>query len=169
MPTLDELFFLEPGQPVTNGTIASNPFSEDDALVEAQILEIRYDGIRSVLGVALEMRLAERITETSTALLLAHNVIHYSWNQTDRRGGRTAWTIISSSPLRTETGFGLELKTSPSGALSITANSASLYSVRISELEGTAPPDYGDRNYAAIRRGIANWASDVEVVGVSHS
>lgn len=169
MPTLDELFFLEPAQLVTNGTIAASPFSEDDTLLEAQILEIRYDGIRSALGVALEMRLAERITETSTALLVAHNVIHYSWNQTDRRGGRTAWTIISSTPRRTESGFALELKTSPSGTLSITANSASLYSVRISGLEGTAPPDYGNPNYAAIRRGIANWTSDVEVVGASYS
>ncbi|WP_166902416.1 hypothetical protein [Mycobacterium sp. DL440] len=164
---MDDLFFLEPL--VTNGTVTPDPLSEEDALLEAQILEVRYDGIRSVLGVALEMRLAERITETSTALLVARNVIHYSWNQTDRRGERTAWTIISSTPLRTESDFTLELKTSPGGSLSITTNSASLYSVRINGLEGTAPPDYGSPNYAAIRRGIANWTSDVEVVGASHT
>lgn len=169
MPTLDDLFFLEPGQLVNDRTVTTDPFSEEDALLEAQILEVRYDGIRSVLGVVLEMRLAERITETSTALLVAHNVIHYSWNQTDRRGGRTAWTVISSTPQRTESQFTLELKTSPSGSLSITTTSASLYSVRINGLEGTAPPDYGIPNYAEIRRGIANWTSHVEVVGAAHS
>ncbi len=169
MPTLEDLFFLAPERLVTNGAVAASPFSEDDALLEAQILEIRYDGIRSVLGVALEMRLAERITGASTALLVARNVIRYSWNQTDRGGARTAWTIISSTPQRAESGLVLELMTSPSGCLSITADSASLYSIRISGLEVTAPPDYGDPSYAAIRRGIANWTSDVEVVGVTHS
>lgn len=169
MPMLDDLFLLEPGQLVTSGIVTPDPFSEQDALLEAQILEVRYDGIRSVLGVVLEMRLAERITETSTALLVARDVIHYSWNQTDRRGGRTAWTIISSTALRKESEFSLELKTSPSGSLSITANSASLYSVRINGLEETAPPDYGNPNYADIRRGIAHWTLDVEVVGASHS
>ena len=169
MPTLEDLFFLKPGETWVAGTHPANPFLEEDGLLEAQILDIRHDGIRSVLGIILEMRVAEKIHATSTALIVASDVRAYSWKQTERHGNRTAWTIISSVPQRNEPEFTLELTTSPSAALAFTAQSASFYSLRIDELEDIPPPDYGDPDFAAIRSGIAGWESPAEVVAVAHS
>jgi len=99
MPTLEQLFTSSPGTPTVGDAHAVNPFADQDALTEAQVIEIRYSGITSTLGILLEMRLADRIRTTSTALIVAASVSIYSWQQTDRNHGRTAWTIIGSSQL----------------------------------------------------------------------
>lgn len=164
MTTLED-FFLSPEVALAPGAAPPvNPFADDDALLEAQIIEVRYDGIRSVLGIILEMRLAERISESSTALIVASEVTHYSWKQVDRKGGRTAWTIIGSVPEPNDPGVKLHLTLSPSAALSFTSNRASFYSVRINELENAAPPDYVEESLSEIRNGIARWNSEVDVV-----
>ncbi|OMC03918.1 hypothetical protein A5733_22800 [Mycobacterium sp. NS-7484] len=167
MPTLDNLYFSGPTEMCDSNAAAVDPF-EDDCLLEAQILEIRYDGIRSVLGIILEMRLAERITEASTGLIVASGISNYSWKQIDRRNMRTAWTVIGSSASRTSAGIAVELITSPSAALTFTADAAAFYSLQIENLETAAPPDYVEQDISVIREGIANWSSDAKVVYVVH-
>ncbi|WP_157894408.1 hypothetical protein [Mycolicibacterium wolinskyi] len=168
MATLEELFFTDTGQMRAHNASLVNPFTEEDSLLEAQILEVRYDGIRSTLGIIFEMRLAEIIGVTSTALLVASNVSQYSWRQVERHGGSTAWTVIGAIPKNTESGLSLELTASPSASLSFTARRAVFYILRIAHLEGSPPPDYVDDDIRAIRAGVACWNSEAEVVRVDY-
>lgn len=168
MVTLEDLFFTSRGYLDQREAPAVDPFSDEDALLEAQIIEIRYDAIRSALGVILEMRLAERIGEASTALLTASGLTDFSWKQVDREDGNTAWTIIGSVPKNVGPILSLELIASPSASLSFTAQRAAFYSVRIGELENAAPPDYVDQDMAEIRNGVARWSSEAEVIQSIH-
>lgn len=168
MPTLDDLFFSGSTEMRDISASPVNPFIEDDSLLEAQILEIRYDGIRSVLGVIFEMRLAERMTEASTGLIVASGISNYSWKQIDRHDRRTAWTVIGSSTRRIEAGIAVEVITSPSAGLTFTAHAASFYSLQIENLEIAPPPDYVEQEISSIREGIANWSSDAKVVCAAH-
>ncbi|MHC9290824.1 hypothetical protein ACRCUN_00055 [Mycobacterium sp. LTG2003] len=168
MVTLEEIFFTDATQVTADNTVSVNPFTAEDYLLEAQILEVRYDGIRSTLGIIFEMRLAERIGGASTALLVASNVSQYSWRQVERHGGRTAWTVIGVIPKNTESGLSLELTASPSASLSFTARRAVIYTLRIAHLEDSPPPDYVDDDIRAIRAGVACWNSEAEVVRVDY-
>lgn len=168
MATLEDLFLSSERISGAKDTPPVNPFIDEDALLEAQIVEVLHDGIRSSLGIILEMRLADRIVVASTALIVASGVTAYSWTQVDRKSERTAWTIIGSTPRSTETHINLELTTSPSASLSFTSRQAAFYSVRISELENAAPPDYVDDDIFSIRNGIARWNSKADVVQAIH-
>lgn len=168
MPTLDHIFTSSPGTPTVGDAHAVNPFADQDALTEAQVIEIRYSGITSTLGILLEMRLADQIRTTSTALIVAASVSIYSWQQTDRNHGRTAWTIIRSTPKRTPSGLTLELVTSPSALLSFTAHQASFYSLLVDSLEKSAPPDYVDQTMPEILSAVPRWSSEVQVAQASH-
>lgn len=168
MPTLEQLFTSPLGSEIVGDAHAVNPFADQDALTEAQVIEIRYSGITSTLGILLEMRLADRIITTSTALIVAAGVSNYSWQQTDRNHARTAWTIISSTPVRASSGLNLDLVTSPSASLSFTARQASFYSLLADSLEKKVPPDYVDQTMPEILSGIPRWSSEVQVAHASH-
>jgi hypothetical protein len=169
MITLDDLFSLEPPGVVVAQLPAANPFRDVDALLESQILDIRYDAIRSTLGVIFELRMSYHLRETSTGLLVASNITEFSWSQVDRPNDRTAWTVYGSKAARIAGGLSLELDSSPNAKLVLNAERASFYQLKISDLEDVAPPDYGEPDFADIRKSIATWNSNSEIVAAVHS
>lgn len=142
-------------------TLELNPFQVDDALSGAQILEIRYDGIGSSLGIILEMRVAEHDWQGSSGLIVASGVKNFSWVQDPRNGQRTAWTILESVPRGNRDHFTLKLTGSPTFSLSLTACDAWFYSATIDALEGVPPPDYTQHDVSEIHRVIPRWNSIV--------
>jgi hypothetical protein len=167
--TLDELFLSGQDNARLANQASVNPFLEPDALGDSQILDIRYDGVRSSLGIILELRVSELAHEGNTGLIVASNVIDFSWKQADRCNKRTAWIVDSSMPLRTDSGFKLELTAILNARLRMTAERASFYILRIPHLENTAPPDYGEPDFSLIRNSIATWDSEAEVVAAVHT
>jgi hypothetical protein len=144
-----------------------NPFIEPDALNETQLLEVRYDGVRSTLGILLELRVS--FHSVSTGLIVASGVTDLAWKQVDRRGMRTAWTVVGSTPARGPAGMSMALAFLFPADLRFTADSATFHLLRIPHLEGIAPPDYGEPDFAEVRRGLATWQTDCELVASAHS
>jgi hypothetical protein len=166
---LFELFDTESPRSGAGDPSEPNPFLDENALYESQIVDIRYDAIRSTLGIVFEMRLADWIRDCSAALIVASDVSAFSWEQVDRNDLRTAWTVLASRP-RIDTGaVGMELLASPNARMHFSAGRASYYSLTMAGVgNDSAPPDYTSSSLADLRNGVAGWHSTVEVVRAVH-
>lgn len=146
-----------------------NPFVADDILSGAQVVEIRFDAIRSVLSVVLELRVSDGDWQACAGLLTAQEVQDYSWSQTDRGDIETAWTISSSRTRATGGKLALHVSGDPSFSLDVAARRSRFFTGRIERLEGTAPPDYGEIVASSRHPDIPNWDSRVtEIRAVYH-
>lgn len=166
---IDELFYLAQSRSDSGDPAEPNPFTDHDALYESQILDVRYDGIRSVLGIIFEMRLADRIRDCSSALIVASGVGEFSWRQIGRHGQRTAWTVLASKPRLATDSIGMELLTSPNARLDFSAEHASYYSLTLAGIDDdSAPPDYLNSSIDEVRAEIAGWQSAASIVREVH-
>lgn len=166
---LNDLFDWERERSDSGDSSQANPLAEQDALYESQILDVRYDAIRSVIGIIFEMRLADRIRDCSAALIVASEVSEFSWRQVDRNGLRTAWTVLASRPRRNGDSVGMELLTSPDARLIFAARRASYYSLTMPGIDiDSAPPDYSSGSITEVRNDLAHWQSTVKVVREAH-
>src|SRR5689334_16205190 len=100
-----------------------DPLTEEHALQEAQLLDVRIDTLRSTVGLLFELRLALQLREATTGILVAHGVREFSWSASPRSTTRTAWNIVASTPRCEGRLFRLSLQTSPRGRLELSAAS----------------------------------------------
>lgn len=135
-----------------------DPLTEADALQEAQLLDVRFDALRSTIGLLFELRVALQLREASTGVLVAHGVQEFRWSAKRRSTGRTAWNIIGSTPHHEDQVFRLSLLIWPEAQLKLSATSAAFYMGDVPGLD-EIPPDYSDNDEAAIRSGLAGWRS----------
>jgi hypothetical protein len=75
-----------------------DPLTEDDALQDAQPLDVRIDALNSTVGVLFELRVALQLREANTGVLVAHGVQNICWSASPRSAARTAWNVIASTP-----------------------------------------------------------------------
>jgi hypothetical protein len=134
-----------------------DPLTETDALQEAQLLGIRFDAVRSTVGLLFELRLALQLRAANTGVLVAHGVRQLAWTASARMTVRTAWNVVASTPRCADRLFQLSLWTSPDGELGLTAESAVFYVGDVAGLDEI--PDYIDDDDATIRDRIAGWHS----------
>lgn len=164
-----DLFDLDGARPDSGDSSEPNPFVEQDALYESQILDVRYNAVRSVLGIIFEMRLADRIRDCGSALIVASEISDFSWQQIQRDGQRTAWTVLASTVRRVGDSITMELLTSPNARLTFSAKRASYYSLTLDGIaDDSAPPDYSSSTLAEIRAQIAGWNSMAQIVREIH-
>lgn len=139
-----------------------NPLTDEDALQEAQLLDVRFDAVRSSVGLLFELRNALQIRTANTGVLVAQEVTRLSWSARPRPTVRTAWSIIDSSPKHEDQVFDLRLTMFPSAQLELAARNASFYIGDVQGI-GDAPPDYGDKE-DVIRVGLPGWSSTLSAV-----
>lgn len=166
---IGDLFDADGTRPDSGDSSEPNPFVEQDALYESQILDVRYDGIRSILGIIFEMRVADRIRDCGSALIVASEVGDFSWQQIGRDGQRTAWTVLASTARREPGSISMELLASPNARLTFSAKHASYYSLTLDGIaDDSAPPDYASSTLAEIRAEVAGWNSVAQIVREIH-
>lgn len=137
-----------------------NPLVEDDALQEAQLLEVRLDAVTGQVGVLFELRMALQLREPNTGVLVARGVRHLGWSCPSRETGRTAWSVGGSRVSRQAGLFSLMLGLwpSPGAELELVAESAMFVSGDVPGLE-EAPPDYGSEDDLVASGQLASWSS----------
>lgn len=150
--------FLGSAQSGLDGQVQIDPLSERDALQESQLLEVRLDALRSVVGLLFELRTAMHLTEGNTGLLVARGVREVAWSADPRITDRTAWSVVGSVPGTTEELYSLSLDFWPPAGLRIVAEGAEFYGVDVDELAQQLP-DYGIDDEATIRSNLAGWQS----------
>jgi hypothetical protein len=135
-----------------------DPLTEEDALREAQLLEVRIDALRSSVSLLLELRMAIDLRTANTGILIAYGVRELTWSPDPRMTDETAWNIVGSVP-RCEDGlFRLALDFMPNAGLEIVTTSAAFFAGDVPGLDET-PPDYGDDD-AKVRVELAGWKSE---------
>lgn len=135
-----------------------DPLTEVDALQEAQLLDVRFDALRSTVGLLFELRMALQLREANTGVLIARGVRDLSWTAGARSTDRTAWVVLGSAPEARDRLFGLSLLTRPKGELTLLAESAAFFVGDAAGLD--IIPDYGTDDEAIVQANLAGWRSD---------
>jgi len=135
-----------------------DPLTEDDALQEAQLLDVRFDALRATAGLLFELRTALQLREANTGVLIARGVRTLSWSSDPRSTERTAWTVGGSVTRNIDRLFGLELGLWPGAQLVVVAESAAFFAGDVPGLDRI--PDYGSDDDATIRANLAGWRSE---------
>jgi hypothetical protein len=135
-----------------------DPLTEDDALQEAQLLDVRFDALRSTVGLLFELRLALQLREGNTGVLVGRGLRELSWTAGSRSTHRTAWTVGGSLPRNESQLFGLQLGLWPNARLVLRAESASFFVGDVPGLDRI--PNYAEDDDATIRAHLASWESE---------
>jgi hypothetical protein len=140
-----------------DGSPEMDPLTEADALQEAQLLDLRFDALRSSVGLIFELRTALQLREANTGLLVAHGVREIAWSANIRSTDRAAWNVMRSTPHCEDRLFTLNIVMSPQARLTLVAQSAGFYVLDVPGLDD-APPDYGADD-ETVRSRLAGWHS----------
>lgn len=135
-----------------------DPLTEDDALMEAQVLDVRLDALRSRVAVLFELRLALQLREGNTGLLIADGVTAFEWDAAPRKTARTAWNVVGSVARAAGGTLEMRLGMLPQAELLLRARSAAFYSGDVAVL--LEIPDYGEASDSELDAKLAQWDSD---------
>jgi hypothetical protein len=122
-----------------------NPLVEDDALQEAQLIDMCFDALDMTVGLLFDLRGASQLRESNTGLLIARGVRELAWSGPDRGTELTAWTVGSSRPWvgAGSVGVRLSMWPAPGAELTVAARSAVFVTGDVPDLLD-APPDLGE-------------------------
>jgi hypothetical protein len=148
------------------GPTEVDPFSMEDGLQEAQVLDIRLDTLTGVAAILLELRLALHIRGSNTGLIVAHGVRELVWSAPARDTPLTAWSVGSSRCVRDEgiLRMNLTMWPHPGAQLLLSAEAATFF---VGDVPGLSesPPDYTEMSPGEGDGEIAGWESEFVVVG----
>lgn len=158
MMTVGGLLSPDPGLRRFASQPEMDPLTEEGALQEAQLLDVRFDALRSTVGLLFELRLALQLREGNTGVLIARGVRQLSWTAEQRSTLRTAWTVGGSIPSNEDRLFGLELGLWPNAQLALKAESAAFFAGDVPGLDRI--PDYMEDDEVTVRSQLAGWHSE---------
>jgi hypothetical protein len=101
----------------------ADALTQSDALREAQLLDVRFDALRSSVWLLFDCRGALQIEMGNTAVIVAHGLRRFSWTG-QPRGRLTAWTVVSSEPVARRGMWSFSLAFVPSARMELEADSA---------------------------------------------
>lgn len=145
----------------------SDPFTEEDALDEAQVLDVRVDAVNGLVGVLLELRLAMGFTDGDTALLVLRDVESFSW-RAEPAAGRRVREVSGVAVDRSGGRVRLSLELGRGQALTCAGSSAQFYVLEVEGLD-EAPPDYTGDDEDVVQEGLAQWHSPCRVLQAARS
>lgn len=164
MIALEELLRPDPALRRYESQPEMDPLTEDDALQEAQLLDVRFDALRSTVGLLFELRLALQLRLANTGVLVAWGVRELSWSTGGQAPvSRFAWVVAGSTIGTSNRLFELRLAgLRPAAGLGLTAESAAFFAGEVPGLERI--PDYVSDDEPTVRANLANWHSKFEPV-----
>ena len=164
MIAADDLLFADVGLREHAGQPEMDPLREVDALVEAQVVDARFDAVNASLGLLFDLRTALQLRESNTGVLVVHDVTEFTWLGTSRAPGRIAHVVAHSEPQHEngEVTFLFRMWPPPGADLRIIGRAASFFAGNAKGLPET-PPDYAGTDDSAIRRSIPQWGSHLVI------
>ena len=150
-----------------------NPLHVEDALREAQILDVRCECVTQCVGILLEMRMAFSGGENRAALLVGQGVTELDWKCSREQSDDDAylfgmaWNVASSLMTQYGTLLKLELDCIPNAGLSVTARGFEYY---LAEIPGPilALPDYTEGSDDTVRSNLPDWKRPLTILGSSY-
>lgn len=106
---IDDLLLSDPALRAYAPMPEMDSLTEEDALQEAQVLDVRFDALAGVVRILFELRQALQLQEANTGVLVAHGVRELTWSGPSRDARLTAWSVGSSVPQAKDQLFCLSL------------------------------------------------------------
>jgi hypothetical protein len=145
----------------------SDPLTVEDALQEAQLIDVRFEAIESRIALLFDLRMALQLRLGNAGVLVLRDVETLMWSQEARPTSRTAWNVVGSSPSVDGATLDLKLYFAPNAELRAIAHGwAEFYELEMPDLPAT-PPDYMREDDSTIEAGIPGWSKTARVVGSS--
>ncbi len=148
-----------------------DPLRVEDALQEAQILDVRCECVTQTVGILLEMRMAFAGGANLAALIVGRGVRDFGWECTKTNTGDGssfghAWTIGDTIVTRDGTLLKLRIVGISNAQLRVSAHDFEYYLAEVPGLD-SAPPDYGEGPDEVVRTNLPDWKRPVTLVGSS--
>lgn len=149
----------QPSEPID-----CDPFTEDDALFDAQLLDCRVCPTSNRSALLFEMRTAERFPRGNASLLIVHGLQSFHWDGTSTGRPLMAYSVqeykesvVAGGEVRLDLGF------FPDGDLTLVGVRADFYLLEVPGIP-KAPPNYSERNLGQVRDGLPWWDSSCTVL-----
>jgi hypothetical protein len=138
-----------------------DPLAEQDALQEAQVVEVVFDPTARRLGLLFDLRQALQLRLGNTGLITFEGVEEFSWSGADRATPLTAWTVVGSVPELRDGHIRFDLFFVPDGELHVLALGSAFYVGDVAHLP-PAPPDFIEATSEEIAVGMPSFGSPFE-------
>lgn len=143
----------------------ADALAEVDALLEAALLEVRFDATTSSAWLLFDCRGAVQLEMGNTAVVVVRGVTALQWHAGSGLG-RTWRAVMGWQPVSAPDTFSCTVELSPGSRLQVNGDAAEFY---VGDIPGgdAAPPNFMTASDEEIRAGMAQWTSDFEVVHAS--
>ncbi|MEV6439829.1 hypothetical protein [Streptomyces anulatus] len=138
--------------------IVCDPFTQDDALFDTQLLDCRVCPTSNRAALLLDMRTAEWFPMGNAAILVVHGLQSFHWAGSSTGQPLMAFSVQDSKPSVAAGRFRLDLEFFPDGNLSVVGGRADFYLLEVHGIP-QAPPNYTERNLDQVRYGLPWWNS----------
>lgn len=145
--------------------VEADALTEADALIEAALLDVRLNATTAELWLLFDCRGAVQIQEGNTAVVVVHDVTGFGW-ETAAQGRRVWQAVMSWEPVNYSRQLRITMGLEPRGSLEVIGSGGKFY---IGNIPGgdAAPPNFTQATDEEVRRGLASWSSEIDIVGRS--
>ncbi|MFD8917650.1 hypothetical protein ACFV0Y_07510 [Streptomyces sp. NPDC059569] len=144
----------QPSEPIDR-----DPFTEDDALFDTQLLDCRVCPTTNRAALLFEMRTAEWFPKGNSAILVVHGLQSFRWDGAPTRRPLMAFSVQEYKPsVDADGGVRLGLGFFPDGDLTVAGDRADFYLLEVPGIP-QAPPNYSEQNLGQVRDGLPGWDS----------
>ena len=140
--------------------------TEPDTLMEAALLEVGVNAANGDAWLLFDCRGAFQLPSGNVAVVVVRDESELGWINAPR-GGWTWHAVMSWKPQAHPAGLAITAGLTPDADLRIVGSGGEFYVGNIPG--GDAPlPDFTPASDEEVRRGLAGWSSEIEVVGASY-
>lgn len=159
-------FLVSPARLEVAGPVEMDALADTDALLEAALLEVNLDVTTGEVRLLFDCRGALHIRGGNTAFVVVRGVSEFRWTTVPRER-RTWQTVMSWEPRQHPTGLAIAAGLAPDANLEVVGSGGEFY---VGDIPGgdAPPPNFATASPEEIRRGLADWSSDVDVLGASY-
>ncbi|KAA1420679.1 hypothetical protein FE697_017200 [Mumia zhuanghuii] len=143
-----------------------DPLVLEDALVEGQLLDVRFDAMRKTIGALFDFKGGLQLREGNTAVLVAVGVENFEWNSGEPSSVPTVWPVMGSRPHTSGHRWAIDLSLLGNGGLGIVAQRAHFYGVDVPGMDD-AQPVLDEADDATVRTGFVSWHSPFTLVNAT--
>ncbi|HEX2294068.1 MAG TPA: hypothetical protein VHN37_02035 [Actinomycetota bacterium] len=149
-----------------------DPLTEDDALMESQLIDLRYDPVTSTTGLLFDLRQAIQLRLANTGVVIVREVERLAWEQRlhehekeafadetldPELAKHRAWNVIASEPRPTDV-FNLRLLFVPGAELNVSGARAEFFMGHVPGI-GDVPATFTHASVDEIEASLPHWNS----------
>ncbi|WP_369780073.1 hypothetical protein [Streptomyces sp. R33] len=141
-----------------------DPLQEQDALLDAQLLDLRFSPTANRAALLFDMRTAACYPLGNAAIIVVRGLKSLFWDGLPQQNQLMAFSVMSSQPSQTtDGGWRLSLQFFPDGESTIGGGSAEFYLLEAHGIS-EAPPSYPGRHLDEVQQDLPAWTSRCTVL-----